>query len=164
SRVGHFEAAYQRALRDGFTPEEAATEAAYAAHDVYDWTRRGAKMSQVARIIAFGNAAMQGLDAARRTITGERDIHKNYRQLLTPYIKAVNGSPLSVAEKEALPNSVRVWVKLVGIGMIGVALAALYRDDEEYEEFNDYMRSEEHTSELQSREKLVCRLLLEKKK
>src|SRR5690606_41696101 len=76
----------------------------------------------------------------------------------------LNGSPLSVAEKEALPNSVRVWVKLVGIGMIGVALAALYRDDEEYEEFNDYMRSEEHTSELQSREKLVCRLLLEKKK
>src|SRR5690606_41552061 len=28
----------------------------------------------------------------------------------------------------------------------------------------DVVRSEEHTSELQSREKLVCRLLLEKKK
>src|SRR5690606_40636215 len=28
----------------------------------------------------------------------------------------------------------------------------------------DRLRSEEHTSELQSREKLVCRLLLEKKK
>src|SRR5690606_39970691 len=28
----------------------------------------------------------------------------------------------------------------------------------------DYARSEEHTSELQSRENLVCRLLLEKKK
>src|SRR5690606_40240758 len=28
----------------------------------------------------------------------------------------------------------------------------------------DFMRSEEHTSELQSRENLVCRLLLEKKK
>src|SRR5690606_35453548 len=28
----------------------------------------------------------------------------------------------------------------------------------------NYKRSEEHTSELQSREKLVCRLLLEKKK
>src|SRR5690606_39520127 len=27
----------------------------------------------------------------------------------------------------------------------------------------DYMRSEEHTSELQSRENIVCRLLLEKK-
>src|SRR5690606_41901440 len=30
--------------------------------------------------------------------------------------------------------------------------------------FNRRYRSEEHTSELQSREKLVCRLLLEKKK
>src|SRR5690606_42080898 len=29
---------------------------------------------------------------------------------------------------------------------------------------NQALRSEEHTSELQSREKLVCRLLLEKKK
>src|SRR5690606_41033506 len=29
--------------------------------------------------------------------------------------------------------------------------------------FRDNLRSEEHTSELQSREKLVCRLLLEKK-
>src|SRR5690606_39508288 len=37
-----------------------------------------------------------------------------------------------------------------------------------YNPFNpaslNLMRSEEHTSELQSREKLVCRLLLEKKK
>src|SRR5690606_41468471 len=30
--------------------------------------------------------------------------------------------------------------------------------------FRSYSRSEEHTSELQSRENLVCRLLLEKKK
>src|SRR5690606_41879628 len=30
--------------------------------------------------------------------------------------------------------------------------------------FEDQVRSEEHTSELQSRENLVCRLLLEKKK
>src|SRR3712207_7875677 len=29
---------------------------------------------------------------------------------------------------------------------------------------NDFLRSEEHTSELQSRQYLVCRLLLEKKK
>src|SRR3712207_7803238 len=32
------------------------------------------------------------------------------------------------------------------------------------EAFEDYYRSEEHTSELQSRQYLVCRLLLEKKK
>src|SRR3712207_7228631 len=35
-------------------------------------------------------------------------------------------------------------------------------EDERYS--RDYLRSEEHTSELQSRQYLVCRLLLEKKK
>src|SRR5690606_32061014 len=34
----------------------------------------------------------------------------------------------------------------------------------EWEAYEETVRSEEHTSELQSREKLVCRLLLEKKK
>src|SRR5690606_41729174 len=42
----------------------------------------------------------------------------------------------------------------------------LQRGETESEEKPDFapMRSEEHTSELQSRENLVCRLLLEKKK
>src|SRR2546421_913146 len=34
----------------------------------------------------------------------------------------------------------------------------------EFQQALDYLRSEEHTSELQSRSDLVCRLLLEKKK
>src|SRR3712207_8553762 len=37
-------------------------------------------------------------------------------------------------------------------------------DEEARERATVYMRSEEHTSELQSRQYLVCRLLLEKKK
>src|SRR3712207_7987722 len=40
-----------------------------------------------------------------------------------------------------------------------IALAAM-----EYPTFTNIVRSEEHTSELQSRQYLVCRLLLEKKK
>src|SRR5690606_42093852 len=53
--------------------------------------------------------------------------------------------------------------------MLEAALAGHQRDDlgAEAVEFaarlNRFDRSEEHTSELQSREKLVCRLLLEKK-
>src|SRR3712207_7926879 len=50
----------------------------------------------------------------------------------------------------------REWVYLadllVGLGTIGLARGLVYD------------RSEEHTSELQSRQYLVCRLLLEKKK
>src|SRR5204862_7105187 len=50
------------------------------------------------------------------------------------------------------------------------ALVAVDRDpflaggDEELDEVVERLRSEEHTSELQSRRDLVCRLLLEKKK
>src|SRR3712207_7027035 len=43
----------------------------------------------------------------------------------------------------------------------GVRVFATHDPDEE--EFEGYLRSEEHTSELQSRQYLVCRLLLEKK-
>src|SRR5690606_39872284 len=48
-----------------------------------------------------------------------------------------------------------------GRGRASLSAAALYS----YEDFTpSASRSEEHTSELQSRENLVCRLLLEKKK
>src|SRR5690606_40697834 len=38
-----------------------------------------------------------------------------------------------------------------------------FMEPKEQRKVGDYIRSEEHTSELQSRENLVCRLLLEKK-
>src|SRR5690625_6264539 len=45
---------------------------------------------------------------------------------------------------------------------IKVDLRAFPNDDVSSQIFNDVQRSEEHTSELQSRGHLVCRLLLEK--
>src|SRR5690625_6111151 len=44
------------------------------------------------------------------------------------------------------------------------AASSMRRRPTEVEPVNDSLRSEEHTSELQSRGHLVCRLLLEKKK
>src|SRR5690606_40404426 len=55
------------------------------------------------------------------------------------------------------------WVSMllsIGIGLVLGALAGWYGGWLD----KIIMRSEEHTSELQSRENLVCRLLLEKKK
>src|SRR5690606_40118129 len=55
-------------------------------------------------------------------------------------------------------------------GIVGVLVIQQHDIDQRMVEFVDMIeidrrpRSEEHTSELQSRENLVCRLLLEKKK
>src|SRR5690606_41710418 len=50
------------------------------------------------------------------------------------------------------------WQEALGAGNKGVSLVVLGLDHG----FSTADRSEEHTSELQSRENLVCRLLLEK--
>src|SRR5205809_5975257 len=54
----------------------------------------------------------------------------------------------------------------VGLGVVVGMVGAFYRGfvDELLMRIMDALRSEEHTSELQSRLHLVCRLLLEKKK
>src|SRR5438067_3984026 len=49
-------------------------------------------------------------------------------------------------------------------GEVFTILGALADLRADVTEIKDYLRSEEHTSELQSRFDLVCRLLLEKKK
>src|SRR3712207_8029219 len=64
------------------------------------------------------------------------------------------------------------WLEILGSGMVHPrVLANVGIDPREWQGFafgmgieRITMRSEEHTSELQSRQYLVCRLLLEKKK
>src|SRR5690606_29350596 len=53
---------------------------------------------------------------------------------------------------------------LVGLVRAGIGEFAGLTPDQQEAILQDAARSEEHTSELQSRENLVCRLLLEKKK
>lgn len=136
SRMGHMNAAYERLVADGFSEEEAAIEAAYNAHDVMDFSMHGSRMIQAARLVAFLNAQIQGLYASLRTIKGERDAVQNVRDAVTPFLKAAEGTPLSAAEKEALPMSTTYWIKLVSIGLIGLALKSLYWDDPEHEELS----------------------------
>src|SRR3712207_8730860 len=61
-----------------------------------------------------------------------------------------------------LPAGVRVWVKrLFYVIIYAVTIVDVYCF---WKFASTLTRSEEHTSELQSRQYLVCRLLLEKKK
>src|SRR5258707_10149171 len=61
----------------------------------------------------------------------------------------VDGAPASVSSTPHLP-------------VVGIVAVEIYRSPSEAPA--EFLRSEEHTSELQSRQYLVCRLLLEKKK
>src|SRR5690606_38780535 len=60
------------------------------------------------------------------------------------------------------PQSETVWRQADRYGVPRIAY--VNKMDITGANFHRVVRSEEHTSELQSREKLVCRLLLEKKK
>src|SRR6266702_5063167 len=72
-------------------------------------------------------------------------------------------SPMSIAASSLAPDlaqlsrDLRAWARELGFAEIGIADTGLAAEETR-------LRSEEHTSELQSRGHLVCRLLLEKKK
>src|SRR3712207_7823778 len=68
---------------------------------------------------------------------------------------------------DALPISATALVEEVGDEARGHRRVARLADADErarHQQLLEALRSEEHTSELQSRQYLVCRLLLEKKK
>src|SRR3712207_7607592 len=89
-------------------------------------------------------------------------IRRPPRSTLFPYTTLFRSKVLPAATREA------ICAKLYKVARVGVGLATV----EEIDRLNIYWarmlamsrRSEEHTSELQSRQYLVCRLLLEKKK
>src|SRR2546422_7921698 len=100
-------------------------------------------------------------------------IRRPPRSTLFPYTtlfrSAVRTLKLGHPFTQGTADSNEVWVNTTAtsgkrvIGRSG-ALGAYNGVDPWSHFINIYMRSEEHTSELQSRLHLVCRLLLEKKK
>src|SRR5436309_10973280 len=95
----------------------------------------------------------------------------NFKQAITHMVQR-NGSDLLL--KVGRPATIRVNGELVGLDTQPLkpeelkSLAEQIMTPRQVKEFAEHkeadFRSEEHTSELQSRENLVCRLLLEKKK
>src|SRR5690606_42038479 len=87
------------------------------------------------------------------------------RSSLFPYTTLFRSEPgiltyMKKIGRDPLANGVSVVVqRMVHAQSAGVLFQADPQGD-----INRQVRSEEHTSELQSRENLVCRLLLEKKK
>src|SRR5690606_40183016 len=84
------------------------------------------------------------------------DITADFKSMpiFEPVSKAQNG-----IDKKSLNDKLKIGSIHIGLNDKIAFIKHLFNGKNE-----DYERSEEHTSELQSRENLVCRLLLEKKK
>src|SRR3712207_7713994 len=101
-------------------------------------------------------------------------IRRPPRSTLFPYttlFRSKQGAPWAIATLEDLESGIEVlffpktWAEVgekVVRDQIVVVKGRISRRDDQPSLFGS--RSEEHTSELQSRQYLVCRLLLEKKK
>src|SRR5438874_12996850 len=125
--------------RDGRSPRAEAAEDSSAAADVRNARRR-----------------------ARRPVVSDRSIYLDSSAILKlVYVED---------ETEALEEFLRGWPRRTSSVLARVEVMRLARRVEDplvargAREILERVRSEEHTSELQSRRDLVCRLLLEKKK
>jgi hypothetical protein len=141
TRLGVFQKAFDRSKADGLTDWESSVEAAFIARDYIDFGRRGSRMLSARRLIPFFNAAMQGLDRGIRGLTGKVDADRVLRTAISPYIKSRTGQPLSIVEQGNMKQAAQVWGYMVALGMIGLGLSLLYKDDEEYEEISDQIKA-----------------------
>jgi hypothetical protein len=137
TRLAIFDNSFKRAKRDGLNDYEAAVEAAYQARDYIDFGRHGSRMHAARRLVTFLNASLQGLDKTVRTLGGEGAI----RKAITPFVNKRAGRPLTARDKANLTKSATAWAKVTAIGLFGLGLTALYKDDPEYEEISEYLRA-----------------------
>ena len=137
TRLAVLRSAFKRAKREGLTPYEAAVEATFQARDYIDFGRHGSKTHAARRLVTFLNASLQGLDKTVRVLTAEGAI----RKAVAPYISHRAGRPLSARDKANLGKAAKAWAKVAAIGVFGLGLSYLYRDDPEYEEISEYLRA-----------------------
>src|SRR3712207_6950192 len=90
-------------------------------------------------------------------------IRRPPRSTLFPYTTLFRSEPAWLGHRRA--SQIRsAWCSEAEEGCRGGRAHSLLRQEESLRQGTGCRRSEEHTSELQSRQYLVCRLLLEKKK
>jgi len=144
TRLQMFRNARQRALRDGMNEHEAMMEAAFTSNDYIDFGRYGSRMMTTKRMVLFLNAALQGLDKARRVAMGQSENTRTVGEIVSPYIRHTDGQPLTVQERKRLGVAAKFWAKIAVYSALGFALFLLYQDDDEFEEIDEYHRVHSH--------------------
>src|SRR3712207_8946713 len=91
-------------------------------------------------------------------------IRRPPRSTLFPYTTLFRSLGARVAVRQQQDQQVAVLELGEGADAAGVVRQRVVREDTTGNDVRAHGRSEEHTSELQSRQYIVCRLLLEKKK
>lgn len=142
TRLGLYRGAYDRAIKDGLSEYDASVEAAYIATDYIDFGLNGSKMLHARRLVPFLNAQLQGLYKMVRTLGGDEVARrKGLRFALGAYFKNINNLPLSRLEQQQLRTGRAAWLKMMSLGLIGAALWAVFRDDPDYQEAGEYLRT-----------------------
>lgn len=141
TRLGLYEGAYRRAIRDGLTDYDASVEAAYVATDYIDFGLNGNRMLTTRRLIPFLNAQLQGLYKMVRTLGGDEAARrKGLKFALGAYFKNINNLPLSRIEKQQLNTGRKAWLKMISLGLISAAIHFIWRDDPDYQEAGEQLR------------------------
>lgn len=142
TRIGVFKSAYERAKKDGLTDWDASIEASYIAMDLMDFGLNGSRTAMARKTIPFLNAQLQGLYKMMRTLgADEVRQRKGLNFALRAYFKSTKNLDLSRTEKMAINTGRKAWVKMASLGLISAALHFLFRDDPDYQEAGEYLRT-----------------------
>lgn len=142
TRIGVYKSAYTRAKKDGLSDWDAAIEASYTATDLMDFGLNGSRTALARKTIPFLNAQLQGLYKMMRTLgADEVRQRKGLNFALRAYFKSMKNIDLSRTEKQAIQTGRKAWVKMASLGLISAALHYLFRDDPDYQEAGEYLRT-----------------------
>jgi len=147
TRLGTFSKIYNRLRKrnPNMTEEEAFITAAQRARDLMDFDSRGSRMQIATRLAAFLNPALRDLDKQYREFTAETyrgsAVFKATSQALRTALKMDAGIPLTEGERQRAGEAAKVFARFAGVNMMIVALALLYWDDEEIQEYDDRKRT-----------------------
>jgi hypothetical protein len=142
TRLGVFRTAFNRSKRDGLDDWEAAIEAAFYARDLIDFGRHGSRALAAMRMVPFFNAALQGLDKANR-------------KLFAPAAKHLTDRVLTVEDQKELGDSMKAWAKLSALAILSMGLRALYWDDPDFDEGNEYIRATHWLLKVPGHDKII---------